>query len=391
MVSPVKAANQKNLAVTTPPGIARSFTRSDVEKAVYADSPCEADLAAMLSPAGDELLEEMAQRAQLLTMRHFGRTVGLYVPLYVSNYCTGGCAYCGFALDREQRRNRLTKEELAAECRSIKKMGFEDILLLTGDRCRHDDFEYLLSCVEICVRYFHNVTIEAFAMTGDEYARLEKAGCSGLTIYQETYDRVLYRVLHKRGEKSNYQWRLEAPERALAAGLRSVGLGVLLGLAEPVSDLLCLYRHIESLRKKYWNAGILVSFPRICTQFGDYQAPYPVDDRFLAKTIFAFRICFPDVPLVLSTRERPEFRDNMAGVGISRMSIASRTTVGGYAKGSKPSRSRQFDVGDTRSVSAFCRALSKKGLEPVFKNWDAALQLRSLSASAKRRASAMVE
>ncbi|MEI6810309.1 MAG: radical SAM protein, partial [bacterium] len=277
----MKKTPGKKLVSVTRSGTVTSCAHAAVEQAIYTDAPGAADFAAMLSPAGDELLEEMAQRAQSLTMRHFGRTVGLYVPLYVSNYCTGGCSYCGFALDREQPRKRLAKNELIAECRSIKKLGFEDVLLLTGDRCRSDDFEFLLSCVETSVQYFHNVTVESFAMTADEYARLEKAGCGGITIYQETYDQILYRILHKRGEKSNYQWRIEAPERALAAGLRTVGLGVLLGLADPVSDLGCLFRHVGRLRKKYWQGGIMVSFPRVCAQFGDYRPPYEVSDRFL--------------------------------------------------------------------------------------------------------------
>ena len=373
-------AGKKQQATVPGAGIAGAYDRSAVERAVLAEMPGATEFEAMLSPAGDGLIEEMAQRAERLTKSHFGRTVSLYVPLYLSNHCAGGCAYCGFALDREQPRTRLGRAELVAECRAIKRMGFEDVLLLTGDRCGDGDFEYLVSCVEIAAGHFHNVTVEAFAMTVAEYARLEKAGCSGITIYQETYDQVLYRVLHKRGEKSNFEWRLEAPERALEAGLRTVGMGVLLGLAEPVSDLVRLYRHVERLRKKYWQAGVLVSFPRICTQFGGYQPGFQVSDRLLARAILAFRICFPDMPLVLSTREQPSFRDNMAGIGISRMSIASRTTVGGYAKRSVPSRARQFDVGDTRGVAEFCRALRRKGLEPVFKNWDAALQLRSLSA-----------
>ncbi|MEI6971006.1 MAG: 2-iminoacetate synthase ThiH [bacterium] len=349
-----------------------------VERAVYCDNPGVDEFRALLSPVDDRLLELMAQRAEDITRRQFGRTVGLYVPLYISNYCTGGCAYCGFALDRDQPRSRLTRKELAAECRAIRKMGFEDVLLLTGDRCRRDDFEYLLSCVKVVAGYFHNVTIESFAMTLEEYASLEKAGCSGITIYQETYDPVLYRILHKRGEKSNYAWRLDAPDRALAAGMRTIGVGVLLGISEPVTDLVCLYQHTERLKKKHWRAGVLVSFPRVCAQFGGYQPPYPVSDRFLAQAVFAFRICLPDTPLVLSTREKPEFRDHMAGVGISRMSIASRTTVGGYAAEPAPDKAGQFDIGDTRDVKTFCRALGRKGLEPVFKNWDAALQLRSL-------------
>jgi 2-iminoacetate synthase len=365
--------------------------------AIAARSPDIRDLQALLSPTAADFLEPMAQRAEQLTRRHFGRTISLYAPLYLANYCIGGCVYCGFASDREQPRRRLEKTDLAAEIKALKSKGLDDVLLLTGERTPEADFRYLRNCVATAAKHFHNVTVESFAMTTDEYAELAHAGCTGITLYQETYDEVLYLQLHRWGPKRNFQFRLEAPERALAAGMRTVGIGALLGLADPVSETLHLYRHAQYLQKKHWQAGVTISFPRICSQLGGYQPRHEINDAFLAQMIFAFRICLPEVPLVLSTREAPAFRDGIAGVGVSRMSVASRTTVGGYRRASPatgrptsggPTRiasrrararhvadtSGQFEVNDTRDVKTFCRALRKKGLEPVFKNWDSVFQ-----------------
>jgi len=341
-----------------------------VERALASDEPGIKHFAAMISPAGDQFMEQMAGLAQKATRRHFGKTISLYVPLYLSNHCSGGCAYCGFASDRKQARRRLERSELTREFNALRKMGFEDVLLLTGERTKAADFEYLLSCTSMASQWFHNVTVEAFAMTVKEYEQLGAAGCTGITIYQETYDAAVYRKLHRWGEKRDYLFRLEAPGRALAAGLRTVGLGVLLGLADPIEESICLYQHAANLKKEFWQAGVLLSFPRICAQFGGYQPEYPVDERLLARIVFAFRLCFPDMPLVMSTREKQEFRDGIAGIGISRMSVASRTTVGGYSSDS--TGVGQFDVGDTRDVKTFCRMLRRKKLEPVFKNWDSA-------------------
>ena len=207
-------------------------------------------------------------------------------------------------------------------------------------------------------------------MTESEYASLAQAGCTGLTLYQETYDPALYERVHRWGPKRDYAARLDAPARALAGGLRRVGLGVLLGLGDPARDALCLYQHAQHLRKEFWRAGVAVSFPRIRPQSGGFEPEYPVSERRLAQIIFAFRICLPDVPLALSTRECAAFRDGMAGVGINKMSVASRTTVGGYA--GEAAEESQFEVSDNRSVEAFCAMLAEKELEPVFKNWDRA-------------------
>lgn len=253
----------------------------------------------------------------------------------------------------------------------MKALGIGDVLLLTGERTGNAGYDYLRRSVETAARIMPRVTVEAFPMTVAEYRGLAECGCTGITIYQETYDPEEYRKLHRWGPKRNFLERLETPERALTGGIRTVGIGALLGLAEPVGEALALARHVRHLCHTWWKAGISVSFPRIRPQEGGYQPAYPVDDHFLARMIFAFRIGLPDVDLVLSTRENARFRDGMAGLGITRMSIASKTTVGGY-RDSSDAGSSQFDVSDDRSAEAFCSALRLKNIEPVFKNWDPA-------------------
>lgn len=351
------------------PDPSRAPGPEEARLAITAAHPGRREFLAMISPAAAPLLEEMAGRAQTLTRRHFGRTISLYVPLYLSNYCPGGCAYCGFASNREQVRRKLAPDELHDELDALHEMGFEEVLLLTGERTEQAGVDYVHSAVAAAAERFHKVTVESFAMTQEEYARLVDAGCTGITLYQETYDPDRYAALHLWGPKRDYEFRLAAPERALRAGMRTVGLGALLGLDDPRRDALALFRHTEHLRKEFWQAGVMVSFPRIRPQVGDFQPSVAVSDRLLAQLIFAFRICCPDVPLVLSTREAAAFRDGIAGIGINKMSVASRTTVGGYADG-HPLDEGQFEISDARDIPAFCAALRTHHLEPVFKNWD---------------------
>lgn len=350
------------------PWLNRDFLAADVERAIDAEAPDEETLAALLSPAAADFLEPMAARAQALTHRHFGRTVQLYVPLYLSSWCSGGCAYCGFASDRDTERHALNFDAVEKELAAIKAMGFEEVLLLTGERSKEANLEYLRECVRLAGKKFHNVAIEVFPMKEEEYRSLAEVGATSLTLYQETYHPETYDQMHRWGPKKDLFQRLEAPERALAGGLRFAGLGALLGLADPLFDMLALYRHARHLQKTYWQAGLTISFPRIRNEVGGFEAPYPVDEKMLAQIIFAFRICLPDVPLVLSTREGAAFRDGMAGLGVNKMSIASKTTVGGYSD--EGSEEGQFDVSDARGLDEFCTMLRSKDLEPVFKNWD---------------------
>ncbi len=349
---------------------AAEYNANRVRGALSHDAPGIEELAAMLSPAATEFLEPMARRAEALTRRHFGRTISLYAPLYLSNYCVNNCIYCGYSVDRRIPRRRLEFAEIERELAALRDLGFEDLLLLTGDRTPPAGFDYLHEAVRIAARHFHGISIEAFPMTRDEYHDLACAGCTGVTLYQETYIPEVYAAMHRAGPKRDYRNRIEAPDRALSGGLRTAGLGVLLGLADPQRDILRLYLHARHLLKTHWRAGVTLSMPRVQPQTGDFIPDYPVSDRRLAQIAFALRIVFPDVPLILSTREAPGFRDGMAGVGISRMSVASRTTVGGYAA-SNDHAAGQFDVSDDRDVNAFCSVLKQKGLQPVFKNTDA--------------------
>ena len=328
-------------------------------------------LSAMLDPLSASTLETLAAEAKALTMRRFGRTMTLYAPLYLSNYCSSGCAYCGFASDRITPRRRLEAAEIRRELSAMKKLGITDILLLTGERTKAADFDYLQRSVEIAAQEMQRVSVEAFPMSVSEYRALADSGCTAITIYQETYNRERYEALHRWGPKKDFIDRLETPARALEGGIKSVGLGVLLGLSDPREDALSLYRHVRHIGRTYWRAGISVSFPRMRPQTGGYEPPFPVDDHSLARMIFAFRIALPDVELVLSTRESAAYRNGMAGLGINRMSIESRTTVGGYHD-TEDNEKGQFEVFDDRSVDEFCTAMRAKNIEPVFKNWEPA-------------------
>lgn len=345
--------------------------RTAIERAIHCSEPTERELALLLSPLAAEYLEPMAQRAQAITRRHFGKTISLYTPLYLSNFCNGGCLYCGFAADRRAERNVLDEAELRKELAAIQQMKLQELVLLTGERMPEADLSYLRDCISITSEYVHNVNIEVFPMKEEEYRMLAEAGCTGVTLYQETYDPKVYDVMHRWGDKRDYFGRLDAPERALRGGIRTVGIGALLGLSNPRFDLLCVYRHATHLLKTYWQAGVSISFPRIQPQLGGFQPAFSVDERMLAQFVFALRICLPEAPLVLSTREPQLIRDGLAGVGISKMSVASKTTVGGYDDKAEESTG-QFDISDERNIPEFCTMLRNKGLEPIFKNWDAA-------------------
>jgi len=247
----------------------RSSSR-DVLNALASDSPGLNELAALISPAADQHFERLAQKALNLTRRHFGRTISLYIPLYLSNYCSSGCLYCGFAADRKHKRKRLEPDMIASEMDALRKMGFEEILLLTGERTPRADFKYLHSAVLTAARKFDMVTVESFPMSVAEYKSLVRAGCSGITIYQETYDPATYARVHRWGPKKDYINRLETPARALSAGMRFTGLGALLGLADPVAEAIALYQHVEHLRREYWQAGFSISFPRVRPQAGGF-------------------------------------------------------------------------------------------------------------------------
>ena len=340
-----------------------------IEAAIYSKNPTIRELALLLSPSAKTFIEPMAQRAKYLTQRYFGKTISLYSPLYLSNYCNGGCVYCGIAADRRADRLVLNNQQLSKEIEELSASGIDEIVLLTGERMPEADVDYLENAIKLSSKKISSVNIEVFPMLENEYRILANAGCTGVTLYQETYDPIVYEKMHRWGDKRDFYNRLHAPERALKGGLRTIGLGALLGLANPVFDMLCLFNHANYILKNFWQSGVSISFPRIKPQLGEFRANFPVNELMLSQYIFALRICLPTVPLLLSTRESETIRDGLAGLGVSKMSVASKTTVGGYSSNIEKS-TEQFEISDNRDIKMFCSALRRKNLEAVFKNYD---------------------
>ncbi len=337
-------------------------------------------LSALISPAAERYLEEMAQVAHQLTVQRFGRTIRLYGPLYVSNYCSNNCRYCGFNFENESRRTRLTIEQAVEEVNIIAGEGFRDILLVSSEDRQFISTEYLAELAGRLRGRFGSISIEVYQMSRNEYASLFKAGIEGVTLYQETYDRATYEHYHLAGPKSNYDDRLATPDAIAAAGMREVGLGVLLGLADWRVETLALAEHAHHLIKRYWKSHVSFSFPRLRpihslpaereTRNARFDTQYALRDKNLVQMITALRLCFADAGLVLSTREPARLRDNLIRLGITKMSAGSKTSPGGYS--GHDNAIEQFAVDDNRSPVQVAAMIADQGFEPVWKDWDSA-------------------
>jgi len=347
-------------------------TRADVERALK--SPCltRRDLAALLSPAAESYLGVMADRAAAITGKRFGRVIQLYAPLYVSNLCANRCRYCGFSAENRIERRVLTLEEAESEAMLLHERGFNHLLLVSGEAPKAVGVEYLEALALRLRDRFAAISIEVQPLQTAEYARLFRAGITGVAVYQETYHREVYRQMHLAGPKSDYDFRLATPARGAEAGLREVGIGFLLGLSDWRAEGLAVGLHLAWLRKAFWRTAFTVSFPRMRPAAGDFQPPLPVGERELTQLIFALRIFDPDVGLILSTREDPRYRDGMLGLGPTRYSAGSCTAPGGYVD--PDAAGEQFSVGDHRSIDEVCAAIRARGLDPVRKDWDAIFQ-----------------
>lgn len=328
-----------------------------------------ADLPVLLSPAAEAFLEEMAQKAHRLTLARFGRTVLLYVPLYVSNYCTNRCVYCGFNADNTVERCALSLKDAQAESRALAEMGFQHILLVSGEHPRYADVSYIAQLAESLRHMFSSICVEIQPLSQDDYARLITAGVDCVTCYQETYNPATYAHVHPGGPKHDYAHRLTTLDRAASAGIRKVGLSPLYGLDNWRVEAFCAGLHCAFLTARYWQTHTALSFPRLRYAAGDYTPPAPLSDAGLALLICAFRLCLPDTHLVLSTRERADVRDALLPLGITQMSAASKTAPFGYshAYDAEP----QFAVQDTRTAAEVARAIAHAGYDPVWKDWDA--------------------
>ncbi|MGE4421085.1 MAG: 2-iminoacetate synthase ThiH [Pseudodesulfovibrio sp.] len=347
------------------------FTEEDVRRAINRTTATVEDFMALMSPAASGLLEEMAGKASRLTVQHFGRTVSLFTPLYLANICTNHCVYCGFNCTNKIHRSMLSLEEVDAEGAVIAATGLKNLLILTGDAPAKTGVDYLEACTRVLNKHFPSVSIEVFALTEEEYARLVRAGVDGMTMFQETYDEKLYAVLHPKGPKRDYRFRLDAPERACKAGMRVVNIGALLGLGDWRRDALLTGLHAAYLMHKYPETDIAVSLPRMRPHVGDWEPATIVSDRDMVQFLMALRLFIPRVGITISTRENAEFRENILPLGVTRMSAGVSTAVGGHAdETSDEENTGQFDISDARSVDEVCAALRDKGYQPVFKDWE---------------------
>lgn len=347
-------------------------TESEVLQALSAPKLGIAGLAALLSPLAEKHLAMMAEKSAAITSQRFGRTMQIYAPVYLSSFCTNRCAYCGFSADNAIERRILSIDEALQEADLLRARGFNHILLVSGEAPARLGTGYLEELAERLRDRFAAVSIEVQPLRAEEYARLFKAGITGVAIYQETYDRTIYSQVHLAGQKRDFDHRLEIPEMVAAAGMREVGIGALLGLADWRAEGLALGLHLAWLRKHYWRTAVTVSFPRLRPAAGEFVPFVPVSERNLTQLLFALRLFDHDVGLVLSTREEARYRDGMVGLGPTRYSAGSCTVPGGY--GNRQATGEQFQVGDHRSIDEVCSALRRKGFDPVRKDWDASFQ-----------------
>ena len=329
------------------------------------------DLCSLISPqVNDVQLELMAQRAHRLTSQRFGRTILMYAPIYLSNECHNGCKYCGFSADNHLLRKTLSRPEIEREAQLLHEKGFRHLLLLTGEAPESAGIDYLENAIEVIKPYSGSLSIEVFPMDENGYCRMVSAGVDGLTLYQETYQADLYRQLHPYGPKSDFAFRIDAPERAGRAGFRRIGVGALLGLSEGLADVFYTGLHALYLARKFWRTQVTISFPRLRPAEGGFQPKTVISDRQLTQFICAMRLFIPDAGLVLSTRESTSLRNNLLPLGITQMSAGSSTAPGGYSD--QDHEAEQFSINDERSPQELEFYLKARGYEAVWKDWDPA-------------------
>lgn len=357
------------------------------------------DFARLISPAASRLLEPMARQAQALTQKRFGRVIRLFAPLYLSNECVNNCSYCGFSRDNPILRVTLSPEEVRKEANALLAEGFRNLLLVAGEHPRFVSGGYLGECLSALRQATPSLSLEVGPMETNDYRPLVEAGAEGLVVYQETYDREIYKRMHTAGPKRDFDWRLATAERAYAAGFRRLGIGALFGLADWRTEAICLAAHTRHLLRNCWKAHITISLPRLRPCAGSFQPLKTLSERELTQLVCAFRLTFPDAGIVLSTREPQPLRDGLIPLGVTLMSAGSHTEPGGYtgAGGGKLHRtekgrivelgasewapdskerlkaSEQFSIADERSAAEVAERIRALGYEPVWKDWDPAL------------------
>lgn len=368
------------------------YNWNEVRESIYSKRPADVEIAlnkrlkrtledfkALISPAATTYLEEMALLSHRITQKRFGKTVQMYVPLYLSNECQNICTYCGFSFDNKIPRKTLNDEEILKEVSVIKSMGYDHVLLVTGEANKRVGVAYLANAINLIRPFFSNISIEVQPLEQDEYEYLISFGLHSVLVYQETYHQEKYSVFHPKGKKSNFYYRLETPERLGQAGIYKIGMGILIGLEDWRTDSFFCAMHLDYLEKKFWKTKYSVSFPRLRPHVSFSSSPYgqktaqtieqkQITDKELTQLICAYRIFNEDVELSLSTRESPKFRDHIIKLGITSISAGSKTNPGGYAVA--PESLEQFEIHDNRTAGEISEMIRKQGYEPVWKDWD---------------------
>ncbi|WP_080905613.1 2-iminoacetate synthase ThiH [Parabacteroides sp. Marseille-P3160] len=352
-----------------------SKTAQEVENALTKQGRLTLDdFMALISPAAKPYLEPMAALSRKYTQERFGKTMQMFIPLYITNSCTNHCIYCGFNINNDIHRIVLDETQILEEAQAIKQLGdFQNVIVLTGENPKVANVDYVRRALELLRSYFSNLSVEIPPMEVDEYEQLIDAGLNGVTCFQETYHEARYKVYHPKGKKSNYTWRVNSYDRMGLAGVHKIGLGVLIGLEDWRTDLTMMALHLRYMEKTYWQTKYAVSFPRIRPHEGkEFQPNSIMDDRELAQSIFAFRLFDHDLDLSLSTRESPDFRDHMTTLGLTSISAGSKTDPGGYSV--YKSELEQFMINDDRAPEVVAAAVKVQGYEVIWKDWDLCLQ-----------------
>ncbi|MEX3071761.1 2-iminoacetate synthase ThiH [Vibrio alginolyticus] len=350
-------------------------TAQDVERALAKSKRDLEDFKALISPAAEPYLEQMAKLSYTLTRKRFGNTMSLYIPLYLSNLCANACTYCGFSMENRIKRRTLTKDEVHAEINAIKQMKFDSVLLVTGEHETKVGMKYFREMLPVIKQRFNYLAMEVQPLAQDDYAELKTLGLDAVMVYQETYHPSTYAEHHLRGNKTDFRYRLETPDRLARAGIDKIGIGALIGLQEWRTDCFFTAVHLDYLERTYWQSRYSISFPRLrpCAGSSPNSALQPkslMTDKQLVQLICAYRLLNPEVELSLSTRESPKFRDNVLPLGITSMSAASKTQPGGYA--SETAELEQFEISDERSAASVEGMIRAKGFDPVWRDWHSA-------------------
>jgi 2-iminoacetate synthase len=357
-----------------------TYQWDDVKASIYAKTPLDVQLAlnkqkrnledfkALISPAAAAYLEQMAQLSKWLTQKRFGKTMQLYIPLYLSNECQNICTYCGFSFDNKLHRKTLTDAEIIQEAVAIKALGYDHVLLVTGEANQTVGVSYLKNAIRLIRSYFSHISIEVQPLDLSDYQELVAEGVNTVLVYQETYHKEDYKKHHPKGKKSNFNYRLETPDRLGQATVHKIGLGVLIGLEDWRTDSFFTALHLDYLERTYWKTKYSLSFPRLRPFSGGLEPKVEMNDKELVQLICAYRIFNQEVELSLSTRESETFRNNVLQLGITSISAGSKTNPGGYAV--EPQSLEQFEIADERTPAQLSEVIKQQGYEPVWKDWD---------------------